>query len=430
MGHLKDKELKAILKGETIPDKKKLMDGEGLYILLKPLKSGVGMYWRFDYQYAGKRKTLPIGTYPQITATEARNTHREAKVGLTKGIDPMEAKRAGKVAEASKTTFKALALEWCDIPRNRKHWGEDYKKQVALIFRRDVFPEIGGKTLKDVTPSDVIRIMLKMEKAGRPTRAVLMRQLVSGAFKYAMTAQLADRNPADIDPTMILAPRVKKPRPAITDPAEIGKLLRNIDAYGGYIQTCHILRLAPLMMLRPGELRGATWDEIDFDAATWIIQAKRMKGKQHIKKANLEQDRHSIPLSRQAVAILEDLRQYTGRGEYVFPSVRGKGQCLSSHTITAALRNMGYTEDQMCAHGFRGMASTRLNEMRNPNGSPMWNPDAIERQLSHRDKNIVRRAYNRADYMDERREMMQAWADYLDALRDGAQVMPVNAKAG
>ncbi len=418
MGILKDAKLKDILKGDVIPDKYKLMDGEGLYIHLKPLKSGaMGMYWRLDYQYVGKRKTLPIGTYPQITITEARNTHKAAKVGLTKGIDPMAAKRAGKVAEASKTTFKTLALEWCELARNKSQWCESYRAKVLRIFSRDVFPVIGNTPVKDVNPSDVIRIMQAMERRGASTQAGLMRQLTSGAFKYGMVIEVADRNPAAIDPTMILAPRVKKPRAAITDPAEIGKLLRNIDAYNGYIQTNHILKLAPLLMLRPGELRAAEWSEFDFSTATWTIEATRMKSKQHIKAANLEQHWHIIPLPHQAVAILQDLHQYTGRGRYVFPSVRGNSQYLSGHTITAALRNMGYTDGEMCAHGFRGMASTRLNEMRRPDGSRAWDADVIERQLAHTDKNVVRRAYNRADYLEERREMLQAWADYLDGLR-------------
>ncbi|QQZ27618.1 tyrosine-type recombinase/integrase [Thiothrix subterranea] len=420
MGILKDKDLKAIHRNEIIPDKGKLVDGEGLYIKLKPLKSGgMGMYWRLDYQYAGKRKTLPIGTYPQITITEARNTHKAAKVGLTKGIDPMTAKRADKVAEASKTTFKELALDWCELPRNKSQWCESYREKVLRIFSRDVFPVIGQKSVKDVIPSDVIRIMLAMEKRGASTQAALMRQITSGAFKYGMVLEVADRNPADIDPTMILAPRVKKPRAAITDPVEIGKLLRNIDVYNGYIQTKHILRLAPLLMLRPGELRAAEWSEFDFTTATWTIQATRMKSKQHIKAANLEQHWHIVPLPLQAVAILQDLHQYTGRGRYVFPNVRGNAQYLSGHTITAALRNMGYTDGEMCAHGFRGMASTRLNEMRKPDGSRAWDSDVIERQLAHTDKNVVRRAYNRADYLTERREMLQAWADYLDTLRAG-----------
>ena len=418
MGNLKDKDLKAIHRGEVIPDKGKLMDGEGLYIKLKPLKDGgMGMYWRLDYQFAGNRKTLPIGTYPQITITEARKTHREAKVGLSKGVDPMAAKRAAKVAEASETTFKALALEWCDVPRNKSQWCESYRAKVLRIFARDVFPVIGQKPVKDVIPSDVIRIMLAMERRGASTQAALMRQITSGAFKYGMVIEVADRNPADIDPTMILAPRVKKPRAAITDPVEIGKLLRNIDAYTGFIQTNHILKLAPLLMLRPGELRATEWAEIDLDSALLTIQATRMKSRQHIKEANLEQHWHIIPLPRQAVAILKDLRQYTGRGRYVFPNVRGNSQYLSDHTITAALRNMGYTDGEMCAHGFRGMASTRLNEMRKPDGGRAWDSDVIERQLAHTDKNVVRRAYNRADYLEERREMLQAWADYLDTLR-------------
>lgn len=331
----------------------------------------------------------------------------------------MGKKRAAKLAEASEMSFKTLALEWCDMPRNRQQWSEEYRAQVNFIFKRDVFPDIGSKSVKDVTPSDVIRIMLKMERNGAPTRAVLMRQIVSGAFKYGMVIEVADRNPADIDPTMILAPRVKKPRAAITDPAEIGKLLRNIDAYTGYVQTNHILKLSPLLMLRPGELRATEWAEIDFETALLTIQATRMKSKQHIKEANLEQHWHIIPLCRQAVAILKDLHQYTGRGRYVFPSVRGNGQYLSSHTVTAALRNMGYTDGEMCAHGFRGMASTRLNEMRRPDGGRAWDADVIERQLAHTERNIVRRAYNRADYLEERREMLQAWADYLDTLRAG-----------
>lgn len=397
---------------KTKPDGKPaiLTDGGGLFLYV----TTQGKYWRYSYRLGGKRQTLSIGSYPEISLEQAREHHRQARAQLARGIKPNNQKQA----ESKADTFQTVALEWFN--RSKPGWSAGHAERIESWFRRDIFPVIGKMDIGAVTASDIIRIICKVEARGAGDSARRVKQCINQVFRYAVTMQLAGRNPAaDIDAKIILKPLASKNFAAITDPVKVGQLLRNMENYqGSFVVKC-ALQLSALVMLRPGELRAAEWQEIDLDAAIWTIEVRRMKAPTHIKQANLS--KHIVPLSRQAVAILRELHQLTGRFQYVFPSAKGASRCMSENAVRAALRTMGYDNDTMTAHGFRGMASSLLNELG-------WNPDAIERQLAHKEPNKIRAAYNRAEYLDERTRMMQAWADYLDELKGGGQVLPFRAK--
>lgn len=404
----------------------KLQDENGLYLLVKPLTDGsTAKYWRYDYSYAGKRKTLSIGTYPETTITAARKAHQAARALLNAGKCPSTEKQRQKKeiidAEHAKTPFKQVALDWHN--QQKWNWCDKYINTVLSRLESDVFPAIGTIGINEVKPADVIKIIRTIGEAGHIPKAHEVLNNINSIYRYAKSLELADKNPADIDASLHLKPHVKQHRATVTEPSKIGGLLRAIDNYHGYFVTVCALKLAPMLMLRPSELRACQWQEIDLDAATLTIQAKRMKLKQHRKEANLESDWHIVPLPHQAVAILKELHHHTGYSVHVFPNVRTPSRPMSAETMNKALRTCGIESDTLTAHGFRAMASTLLNEMG-------WNPDAIERQLHHTEKNKVRGSYNHAKYLAERREMLQAWADYLDSLREGAQVIPFKSKAG
>lgn len=299
--------------------------------------------------------------------------------------------------------------------RNTPAWSEGHTTRVKRYLEKDVFPAFGAVHINDVKPADVIRLVQRVEARGAGDAARRVKGFVHQVYKYAVTLELADRNPAaDIDNNIILKPRAKKHFATLTDPLKIGQLLRDMDNFQGSRVVRAALQLSPLVLLRPGELRAAEWSEIDMEQAIWTIPVKRMKAPTHIKQAN--QSAHLVPLSRQAIELFKELYPYTGRYKYVFPNARGASRELSENGVRAALRTMGYENDTITPHGFRGMASSLLNQLG-------WNPDAIERQLAHKEVNQIRAAYNRADYLEERREMLQAWADYLDNLRTGGQIL-------
>ncbi|WGZ92954.1 MAG: integrase arm-type DNA-binding domain-containing protein [Candidatus Thiothrix putei] len=387
-----------------------LTDGGGLYLYVTPK----GKHWRFSYRYDNKRQTLSIGSYPEISLEQARELHRQARAQLARGIKPNNHRHTSSKVN----TFQAITAEW--LNRGKSGWSDGYVERMESWFRRDVFPAIGAMDISEVNPSDIIRILQKIEARGAGDSARRVKQSINQVFRYAVTLGLSNRNPAtDIDTRIILKPLVSKHFAAITEPLKVGQLLRDMANYqGSFVVRC-ALQLSALVMLRPGELRAAEWEEIDLEAAIWTIEVRRMKAPTHIKQAN--QSKHVIPLSMQAVAILQELQPLTGRFKYVFPSARGASRCMSENAVRAALRTMGYDNDTMTAHGFRGMASSLLNELG-------FNPDAIERQLAHKETNKIRAAYNRAQYMEERTRMMQAWADYLDQLRTGGQVIPFKTK--
>lgn len=410
MGLLKDSQLRKIISGEVVTDKIKLSDGEGLYLQVRPLKSGgVGLYWRYDYTFGGKRKTATIGKYPLISVTEARKHHREAKVELARNaVDPATKKRAARRAASDADNFKTVALAWLEV----KEGGEQHKEMVRRYFDNDIFPVLGQLAVNEVRPPDVVKLVQRVGSRGSLDQARRCGRWVYKIMQYAMTVGRAESNPADIDFSLIIPPHVVKSHAAIVDPDLTGQLLRDIDGYHGYFVTRCLLQLAALLMVRPGNLVAMEWSEIDWEGLTWTIEARKLKNRQHIKKANREEDWHVVALSRQAVIVLRELQAMEWDSPYVFPHQRGKPGHMTTDTIRAALRAMGYEKDVMSGHGFRAMARTMLEEQLG------WDEKLAEMQLSHKIK-THKGAYDRTKHLSKRAEMMQAWADYLDDLRLG-----------
>jgi len=335
----------------------KLSDGGGLYLYVRPN----GKYWRYDYRFANKRKTLSIAPYPEVSLKEARTMHEEARALLTRNIDPSDHKQklSQTLAVNQIDSFEKITREW--IAHNVDGWSEKHTQRTVSYLERDVFPWIGNMGIKEVDTQSIIKAMQRIENRGAGDAARRVKQVVSHIYKYAITMGKAKRNSAsDIDNNVILKPRIKKHFAAITEPLLVGQLLRDIDAYAGsYIVKC-ALQLSALVMLRPGELRGAEWSEIDLEQGMWTIPIKRMKAPIHVKKANLSV--HYVPLSLQVIEVFEELQSLTGRYKFVFPSARGASRQMSENAIRVALRTMGYENGTMTPHGFRGMASSLLNE--------------------------------------------------------------------
>lgn len=389
----------------------KIADGKGLYLLVNP---NGGKLWRYDYAHEGKRKTLSLGAYPEITLAEARNRHSEARRLLAAGVDPMAERKAGKTArkEAEKNSFEAVALEYFAV--RGKDWSERYRRRMSTDMERDIFPWIGAKPIKDIAAPELLKLFRGIVARGAEETARRARESCGAVFRYGMAT---GRN--DTDPTQALKGALPTANPknhaTITEPKAVGELLRAIVGYQGLPTVRCALSLAPLVFLRPGELAQAEWAEFDLDGGEWRIPGERMKMK----------GKHIVPLSRQAVAILREVHPLTGAGRYVFPGARDKARPMNRETVRAALVRMGYGPDSdtpMTAHGFRGMASTLLHEQG-------WPSDMIERQLAHAERNKIKAAYNHAEHLPERRKMMQAWADYLDGLKNGAQVIPFRRQA-
>lgn len=387
----------------TTKDKSyKLADSNGLFLLVTAKGQ---KYWRYKYRFAGKEKMLALGVYPEVSLKDARQSHQEARATLADGIDPCLDRKAAKAASADANTFEGIAREWLD--KQRSTYAASTYNKTTWLLESFLFPTLGGLSPNDITPPMVLAALRRIEQQGKHETAHRAKQAASRVFRYAIATGRCERDPCpDLKGALTATNTVN--RASITAPKQIGELLRAIDGFGGQYVTHCALRLAPLVFVRPGELRGAQWDEIDLEAAVWRIPAERMKMR----------TAHVVPLSRQAVAILEELKPYTCNSRYVFPAIRSLARHMSENTINAALRRLGYSKEEMTGHGFRAMASTRLNELG-------WNPDIIERQLAHTERNKVRAAYNRAEHLEERRKMMQAWADYLDGLKTGADVVPI-----
>ena len=380
----------------------KLSDAGGLHLLIQPNGSKL---WRLAYRFGGKQKTLAIGVYPTVTLKHAREKRDEAKRLLADNIDPSTQRRLEKLTAASGNTFRAVAEEvLVKLEREGRTDVTLAKKRWLLDF---AYPAIGERPIGEITAPEVLAVLRKVEARGRYETARRLRSTCGMVFRYAIATGRAERDPSVDLRGALTAPKVIH-RAAIVDPAGIGALLRAIEDYDGLPLTKAALKLAPLVFVRPGELRKAEWAEFDLEHAEWRIPAARMKMRRP----------HRVPLSKQSLAIIHDLQAISGGGRLLFPSVRSISRPMSENTLNAALRRLGYSAGQMTAHGFKGMASTRLNEM----GS--WNPDAIERQLAHQESDDVRRAYmHAAEYWPERVKMMQAWADYLDDLRDAGKVI-------
>jgi integrase len=378
----------------------KLADERGLYLLVTTTGSKL---WRFDYRHAGKRKTLAIGNYPDRSLRKAWESRDEARRLLSEGVDPAAAKRhkkaEGKVAAAN--TYEAVAREWLE----KQALSATTRAKALWMLESHALPWIGNRAISEIRAPEVLAVLRRIEAQGKLETAQRVKQQAGRVFRYAVaTGRAID------DPTAALRGALRTPitrhRASITDPKLIGPLLRAVDGYSGSFVTACALRLAPLLFVRPGELRHAEWSEFDFDAAEWRIPAAKMKMRAV----------HIVPLSTQALAVLRELQPLTGAGRYVFPGIRGRGRPMSENTVVGALRRLGYSGDEMSGHGFRSMASTRLHEMG-------WPHDSIERQLAHAQRDQVSAAYNYAEHLPERRKMMQAWADYLDVLRDDRKVI-------
>lgn len=383
-----------------------LQDGYGLRLHVEPTG---GKLWRFEYRrpVTGKRNLLSFGRYPEVSLRKARERRDEARKLLADGIDPGEQRKAAAAAGAD--TFEAVAREW--MAKSAPGWLASHADKVSRRLGKDVFPWLGGKPVAAVTAPDVLAVLRRIDSRGARDTAHRAQQTIGQVLRYAVATGRAD---VDCTPMLrgAIPPARKEHFATITEPAKVGALLRTVDGYAGSYVTRAALQLAPLVFVRPGELRAMEWAELDLGAAEWRIPAERMKMKAP----------HIVPLATQAVAILRDLQPLTGNGRYVFPSIRTRTRPMSENTVNAALRRMGYPVGSMTGHGFRAMASTLLNEQG-------WAPDVIELQLAHKERNAVRAAYNHAEHLPERRKMVQAWADYLDALKHGADVIPLHRRA-
>ena len=380
-----------------------LSDSQNLYLVIQPNGSKL---WRFNYRFLDKQKKLHLGGWPTISLAEARARRDEAKKKIAEGIDPaLEKKRARIAAKyAAANTFEAVAKEWL-VKCERDGLAPVTVDKIRWLLAK-AYPLIGTIPIAQITPHEVLAVLRKIEATGAYESARRMRSVLSRVFRYGVATVRCDKDVAADLRGAIAVPKVKH-FAAITRPSEVGALLRAIDGYSGHKVTVMAMRLSPHVLLRPGELRQAEWTDIDFDEAIWYIPAERMKMRRP----------HRVPLSRQVIAMLKELHEHTHWWKYLFPCLGKPRKAMSENAVNQGLRKLGYTTEQMTAHGFRAMAATLLNEMGE------WNPDAIERQLAHVDTNQVRRAYARGEYWDERVVMMQRWSDYLDQLRDGGKIL-------
>ncbi|MCG7870244.1 MAG: integrase arm-type DNA-binding domain-containing protein [Candidatus Thiodiazotropha taylori] len=378
-------------------------DGQGMYLLVKP--NGTKL-WRFDYRIGGTRKTISFGVYPDVKLKEARNRRSEARELVANGVDPSLHRQIQKEATGS-NSFESVAREW--FTKNKATWTESHGSRILRRLEMDIFPWIGNRPIGEIKAPELLRALRRVENRGAVETAHRIQQNCGQVFRYAVATGRAERDPTG-DLKGALPPVKAKHHASIIDPVEIGKLLKAIDGYEGHFITKCALQLAPLVFVRPGELRHAEWSEIDEKAKEWRIPAEKMKMR----------ETHIVPLSEQALAILEELKPLTGRGKYLFPGIRSSARPMSENTVNGALRRLGYTKEEMTGHGFRSIASTHLNEM------GFWNRDAIERQLAHAERNNIRAAYNYAEHLPERKKMMQAWSDYLMQLKAGGDVISIH----
>lgn len=405
---LTDSQIKT-LKPEAKP--RKVADEKGLFLLLTPTG---GKLWRLKFRFDGKEKLLALGSYPEVSLKDARNRRDEARKLLADGIDPAEERKATKAARvvAVANNFEAVAREW--FGKQAPGWAATHADKILQRLEKDVFPWLGSKPIAGINAPDLLATVRRIEARGALDTAHRALQNCGQIFRYAVATGRAERDPTG-DLRGALPPRRTGHFAAITDPIEVGALLRAIDAFKGTLVVQAALKLGPLVFVRPGELRKAEWSEFDLDKAEWNIPPERMKAKRA----------HLVPLSSQAVAILRDVQPLTGRGVHVFAG-RDPKKPMSEAAVNAALRRMGYdTKTEMTGHGFRAMARTILHE------ELEVDRDVIEHQLAHRVPDALGTAYNRTKFIKERRAMMQRWADYLDKLKAGAEVIAIPVqKAG
>ena len=388
----------------------RMFDGGGLYLEVSPAG---GKLWRLKYRFGGMEKRLALGAYPDTSLKDARDKRDAARKLLAAGIDPSAQRKAEKVAggERAANSFEVVAREW--FAKQSTQWVTSHAAKIIRRMECDLFPWIGSRPIAELTAPELLAALRRIEARGRLETAHRALQNCGQVFRYAIATGRAARDPS-ADLRGALTPWKSTHYASITDPQKVGDLLRTMYAYPARAVVRAALLLAPLLLVRPGELRGAEWAEMDLDAAQWSIPAERMKmGEPHL-----------VPLCSQAVAILRDLHALSGRGRYVFPGASDPKRPMSNNAVNIALRRMGYTQDKMTGHGFRAMARTILDEVLHVR------PDFIEHQLAHAVRDPNGRAYNRTAHLPERRAMMQQWADYLDMLRTGANVTPIKRKAG
>ena len=388
----------------------RLYDERGLYLEVSPKG---GKWWRLKYRFEGKEKRLSVGVYPDVSLKAARTRRDEARALLAEGVDPGEHRKAVKAAKADRAanSYEVIAREW-----HAKHTATLNPEHAERILRRqerDLFPWVGQIPISDVTAPVLLESLRRIEGRGAIQTAHRALGDCGQIFRYAVATGRAQRDPTP-DLRGALSSYRAEHFAAVTDPARLAELLRIMDGYEGTLTVRCALRLAPLVFVRPGELRQAQWADIDLDAAEW---------RYHVTKTDTQ---HIVPLSSQAVAILRELEPLTGRGQYVFPSARNPrgDRPMSENTVNAAMRRLGIPKDEMSGHGFRAAARTILDEVLG------FRPDFIEHQLAHAVRDPNGRAYNRTAHLPERRKMMQAWADYLDAIKNGSNVLALKGRRG
>jgi integrase len=382
---------------------KRMFDGGGLYLEVVP---NGGKWWRLKYRFGGKEKRLSLGVYPDVSLKIARERRDETRKLLANDIDPSENRKARRAAKTEGTacTFEVVALEW--LGKHSPNWSVIHTDRIKRRLERDIFPWIGSKPIAGIAPLQLLEVVRRIEKRGALETAHRALNNCGQVLRYAVATGRAERD-ISIDLRGALPPVKEEHFASVTDPEKVAHLLKAIDVYQGTLPVRSALRLAPLVFVRPGELRRAKWADIDLDAAEWRYT---------ITKTDTQ---HIVPLAKQVVAILRELNPVTGRGEFVFPSARSSTRPMSDNAILAAMRSMGIAKEEMSGHGFRAMARTILDEVLG------FRPDFIEHQLAHAVRDPNGRAYNRTAHLPDRRKMMQDWADYLDKLKAGAEVIPI-----
>lgn len=407
------------IRNARYPKDKTLFDGGGLFMIVTPKG---GKWWRFKYTYTGKSKMLSFGIYPDISLEEARERRLKARNLLANGIDPGEQRKEQKTAaaieqEAQQNTLERIAWQWFDIAK--ANWTEGHAITVESRMKRDIIPQLGKKLITEITAQDVLSALRLVEDRQAYESAHRIKTIIGQIYTFAIVSGIASNNPASGLSKALKQP-YKKSMSAILDQGKFAALLRDIDDYAGsFIVRC-ALKLAPMLFVRPGELRNAKWQNIALDKAVWQLPVEDMKLTIQ-EKARRKGETHAVFLSTQAVAILQELYKLTGEGVYVFPG-RAASRVMSENTINQALRALGYDGETVTAHGFRATARTMLHE------TLKFSPDAIEAQLGHAVPDRLGSAYNRTKHLEERKIMMQAWANYLDELKQGAKVIPFQAK--
>lgn len=399
----------AVRNAKSADKARKLFDSGGLYLEVAP--SG-GKWWRLKYRFDGKEKRLSLGVYPDVSLKDARDRRDDARKLLANEIDPSENRKAKKAAkvERAANSFEVVAQEW--FAKHSTHWSDNHANRTIRRLERDIFPWIGGLPIATVTAPQLLDAVRRIENRGALETAHRALGNCGQVFRYAVATGRAERDPSG-DLRGALPPVKGEHFASVTEPKKAAEVLRALDGYEGTLPVCCALRLAPLVFVRPGELRHAQWEDIDLDAAEWRYTVTKTK------------TQHIVPLASQAIEILQELQPLTGRGRYVFPSARNpKGdKPMSDNAILAAMRRMGISKDEMSGHGFRAMARTILDEVLG------FRPDYIEHQLAHAVRDPNGRAYNRTAHLPERKKMMQNWADYLDKLKAGAQIISIDQSA-